>query len=222
MFIHNPPVALSDLQSETHDDGQRYYLTPDGTKLPSVTTVLSAKKKKSIQEWRNRVGHEEANRISGKASRRGTQIHSIAENYINNSSDYLKDVMPDNLETFLSIKPYIDKINTVWYQEQALYGYKLGMAGRCDLIGEYEGVPSVIDFKTSTKVKQKSYITDYFTQCTAYSLMLREMTNIQINQIVIIMAVDDHAPLIFVEQPRNYIDALVDSIEFYRNSIKFN
>jgi genome maintenance exonuclease 1 len=218
MFNYCPPVDLQDLQSTTLPDGQRYYMLPDGTRLPSVTTVLGAQKKQSILEWRKRVGEEEANKISKKASGRGTSVHTMCEHYLNNKSDYTKDKMPDAIEMFLSIKSELDKINNIWYQEQSLYSKKVGMAGRVDCIGEYEGKLSIIDFKTSSKIKKKENITDYFSQCCAYSLMLQDMINIEINQLVIIMAVENENPLVFVEKTRDHIPSLVESIKFYRNN----
>ena len=153
MFNYCPPKKIPDLQSVTLPNGKRSYTLPDGSSVPSVTTVLGAMKKKAIMEWRRRVGEEEANRISKKATGRGTNVHKICENYLNNEKDYLKGIMPDAIEMFHSIKPYLNKINNIHYQEQALWSKQLGMAGRVDCIGEYDGVLSSIDFKTSKKIK---------------------------------------------------------------------
>ena len=103
MFNYCPPLELKDLKSETFPDGKRYYTLEDGTRLPSVTTVLGAQKKAAIFEWRKRVGEEEANRISKQATSRGTNVHTICENYLNNKVDYMKGIMPDALEYFLSL-----------------------------------------------------------------------------------------------------------------------
>ena len=145
MFKYCPPKELKDLQSETFPDGKRYYTLEDGTKLPSVTTVLGAQKKDAIMAWRKRVGEVEANRISKAATGRGTNVHTLCERYLNNES--LGDIMPDAKEMFKSIKPLLNRINNIHYQEQALWSKQLGMAGRVDCIGEFDGVLSVIDFK---------------------------------------------------------------------------
>jgi len=216
-FNYCPPRELSDLKSETFPDGKRYYTLEDGTRLPSVTTVLGAQKKQAIFEWRKRVGEEEANRISKQATSRGTNVHTICENYLNNKADYMKGIMPDALEYFLSIKPYLNKINNIHYQEAALWSKQLGMAGRVDCIAEYEGELAVIDFKTSSRVKKREDILDYFWQTTAYSLMYEEMIGRPINNLIIIMAVKDSDPLIFKENVQDHIDGLAEAINYYHN-----
>jgi genome maintenance exonuclease 1 len=215
MFTYCPPVQLEDLKSQTFPDGKRYYTLPDGTVLPSVTTVIGAKKKDSIQKWRQRVGEEEANRVSRKASNRGTKVHQVCEDYLNNEQNHVKDKMPDVVEMFYSIKPLVDRINNIWYQEQSLFSKEIEMAGRCDVVAEFDGKLSIIDFKTSSRSKRKEDITDYFAQCTAYAMMIEEMVGTPVDQIVIIMAVDGSEPLLFVEKTHNYIDTLAEYIQYY-------
>jgi len=111
MFNYCPPIELQNLKSETFPDGKRYYILPDGTKLPSVTTVIGAKSKKAIMEWRRRVGEEEANKVSRKASGRGTNVHTLCERYLNNES--LGNIMPDAEEMFLTLKPLLNRINNI-------------------------------------------------------------------------------------------------------------
>lgn len=216
MFTYCPPIQLEDLKSQTFPDGKRYYTLPDGTVLPSVTTVIGAKKKDSIQKWRERVGEEEANRVSRKASNRGTKVHQVCEDYLNNKENYIKDNMPDVVEMFYSIRPLINRINNVWYQEQSLFSKEIEMAGRCDVVAEFDGKLSIIDFKTSSRLKRKADITDYFAQCTAYAMMIEEMVGTPVDQIVIIMAVDGNEPLLFVEKTHNYIDTLAEYIQYYK------
>lgn len=215
MFNYCTPKLLQDLQSTTFPDGKRYYTLPDGTRLPSVTTVIGATKKAAIMAWRKRVGEEKANQISRKASGRGTNVHSMCEEYLNNEP--MTAFMPDAIEMFLSIKPYLDKINNIWYQECALYSKKLGVAGRVDCIAEYEGVLSVIDFKTSSRLKDESDIQDYFAQECAYALMLEEMIGTPIHQLVTIMAVEDNNPLIFIQKTEDHIESLVNYINYYNS-----
>ena len=215
MFNYCPPVELQDLESETFPDGKRYYTLPDGTKLPSVTTVLGAQKKQAIMEWRKRVGEEVANQISGVATRRGTAVHTLCEKYLNNETVSLQ--MNDSYEMFHSIKPFLNKINNIHYQEQALWSKQLGMAGRTDCIGEYDGVLSSIDFKTSKKVKSHEDIEDYFWQTTAYALMYEEMVGVPIDQLVIIMAVENRPPLVFIQKTEDHIEGLVKAIKYYKD-----
>jgi genome maintenance exonuclease 1 len=218
MFNFCPPKVLTDLKSETFPDGKRYYTLEDGTKLPSVTTVLGAQKKQAIMEWRKRVGEEEANRVSKKATGRGTDVHTLCEHYLNNDKGLsLKaGIRPDAFEMFVSLKPLLNRINNIHYQECALWSKQLGMAGRVDCIGEFDGVLSVIDFKTSKKVKTEAHIEDYFWQTTAYALMYEEMIGTPINDVVIIMAVEDDQPLVFKQKTADHIHGLVKAINFYK------
>ena len=214
MFNYCPPVELQDLESETFPDGKRYYTLPDGTRLPSVTTVLGAQKKKAIMEWRRRVGEEVANQISGKATRRGTAVHTMCENYLNNEEVPIE--MSDAYEMFHSLKPTLKRINNIHYQEAALWSKALGMAGRVDCIGEFDGELSVIDFKTSKKAKSIAEIDDYFWQTAAYALMYEELIGNPINNLVIAMAVENGPPLIFKQKTEDHIPGLVRAIKFYK------
>jgi len=217
MFNFCPPKVLADLKSETFPDGKRYYTLEDGTKLPSVTTVLGAQKKAAIMAWRKRVGEKKANAISRKASGRGTNVHTLCERYLNNES--LGDIMPDAKEMFLSLKPTLNRINNIHYQEQALWSTQLGMAGRTDCIGEFDSELSSIDFKTSARIKTREDILDYFWQTTAYALMYEELIGTPINKLVIIMAVENSEPLIFIEKTEDHIEGLVEAIQFYKGQL---
>jgi genome maintenance exonuclease 1 len=216
MFNYCPPKRIDNLKSETLPFG-RYYVLPNGHKVPSITTVLGAMKKASIMEWRKRVGEEEANKISRKAAGRGTNVHTLCERYLNNET--LGDIMPDAKEMFFSIKPYLNLINNIHYQEQSLWSEQLGVAGRVDCIAEYEGELSVIDFKTSKRLKSKDDIEDYFWQCAAYSLMYEERVGKPIDNLVIIMAVENESPLVFKEKTQDHIVGLVKAIKFYKDNL---
>jgi hypothetical protein len=216
MFVYCPPKEIPKIQAQTFPDGKRYYVTPNGKKLPSVTTVIGAKKKESIMKWRQRVGEEVANKISRQATSRGTNMHTLCEYYLNNEPKPPGVVMPDAKEMFISVKPYLNKINNIHYQEVGLWSEQLGLAGRVDCIAEYEGVLSVIDFKTSKKIKKKEDIDDYFAQCVAYACMYEELVGIGIEQIVVIMAVENSEPLVFVEKTENYLNTLFEFIKYYK------
>lgn len=218
MFNYCPPREIPKIESQTFPDGKRYYVTPEGKKLPSVTTVVGAQKKQAIMEWRRRVGEEVANRISKQATTRGTNMHTLCEYYLNNEPKPPGVVMPDAKEMFISIKPYLNKINNIHYQEVGLWSLRLGLAGRVDCIGEYEGQLSVIDFKTSKKIKNRDDILDYFWQCTAYALMYEELVGTPIDDLVIIMAVDNEQPLIFKEKTQDHIEGLVKAIDYYHKN----
>ena len=219
MFTHCPPMVLPDLKSVTLPDGKRIYTTPSGKKLPSVTTVVGAQKKQALLEWRKRVGEEEANRISRTASNRGNRVHTLAEKYLKSEPiDWAKE-MPDAVASFRPLIRPIHRINNIHYQENALWSETLGLAGRVDLIAEWDGVLSVIDFKTSKKIKDRTDIFDYFAQCTSYSCMYEELVGSPIDQIVIVMGVEQSKPLIFVEKVEDHLDSLLEHIEFYRKTL---
>jgi len=211
------PQLQFDLEAETTDSG-RFYTTPEGNKYKSITTVLSHYGKQAIYEWRQAVGEERANEISRKASNRGTKVHKICEDYLNNeiSEFKLQTMMPDLKELFFKIKPDIDEsVGKVYAQEQALYSDKYRIAGRVDLIAEWNGKLSVIDFKTSTKQKDEEYIQNYFMQCTAYALMFHERTGIWIDDIVVLIATEEGPAQVFEKQIHDYRQPLVEYIDKY-------
>ena len=211
MFTHEP-VHVEELEAITTEVG-RVYKTPAGP-LPSITTVLSRLSRKGIAEWRARVGNEVANRISGVASSRGTRIHKVCENYINNQQLDIRS--PFDKEMFLSMKPLLDGfIGKVYGQEIPLYSKHLGIAGRVDLISEWNGKLAVIDFKTSNKPKKREYINRYFYQCTAYCIMFEELTRIPVDRFVVVIGVDQDEPQTFYGKRDDNIAGLIDAIKGY-------
>ena len=216
-FKHINTQPLCELKREEYN-GKRYYLAPSGKRLPSVTTFLSHFKGDSIATWRRKVGEEEANKISARASRRGTKFHHLMESYIGNQKGFLTepDVMPDMQMAFFDMRPVIDRIDNVHYLETMLYSETLGLAGQVDCIAEFDGVPSVIDFKTSLKLKKEEWILSYFEQCTCYSLMYEEMTGIKAKQIVVLISVDHEQPQVFVKQRGDYVPELYNKVKQFR------
>ena len=198
---------LQDLKTE-NVDGKRHYVTPDGNKYISITTLLSNLSKAGIQKWRERVGAEEANRISTKASRQGTGVHSICESYIKNEDGFLDGRMPNEVEMFQSIESLLDCIDDVHCVEGALYSDELKLAGRTDLIAEFDNQLAVIDYKTSRKIKTWEMCHSYFMQGAFYAMAYEERTGIPINNIVIIMAVENEKPLLFKETKDRWIEPL--------------
>lgn len=201
------------------ENGRRFYLLPSGRYVPSVTTMLGYFKAQRIQEWRNRVGHAEADKIRNRASTRGTKFHNLLEKYLCNEPVNIitESLMPDMKQAFNDIKSTIDRINNIHYLETPLYSEKMRLAGRTDVIGEFDEVLSVIDFKTSSKPKTESMIEDYFLQGTCYALMYEERVGIPIDQIVVIMSTDGmEKPQLFVKSKEEYEEKLCDKIlKFY-------
>ena len=199
-------------------DGKRFYECGKEKYYPSITTVLSAdpKKKKGLADWRKKVGEKEANKISGMAVRKGTAVHSLIEDYINNKEGIFEGVMPNVIESFTSIKHILDLyIGDVYAQEVSMFSDHLKVAGRVDLIGEFDSQLSVVDFKTSRKTKKKSWIHSYFIQACAYSIMWEEMTNIPIKQLVVLITVDGARPQVFMEHRDSWTDSLYRMIDIY-------
>ena len=219
-FNHVEAPTLTELIAETTDSG-RVYNTPDGNRYPSVTTILSELSKASIIAWRKRVGAEEANRISTQAGSRGTKVHQICEDYLNNKPDYLDGQMPANVFTFKQIQPILDQyVDNIQYLEAPLYSDFLKTAGRVDCIAEFDGKLSIIDFKTSRKPKKKEWISNYFMQASCYAVMYEERTEIPVSRTVVIIAVDGSEPQVFVENRDNFIEGFVDARVSYKE--KYN
>ena len=211
------PQLQFDLSAETTDSG-RVYTTPEGNKYKSITTVLSHYGKQAIYEWRQSVGEERANEISRKAANRGTKVHKICEDYLNNEITELKMqmLMPNLKELFFKIRPIIDtNVGRIYSQEQALYSDEYRIAGRVDLIAEWNGKLAVIDFKTSSKQKEEENIQNYFMQCTAYALMFAERTGMWIDDIVVLIATEEGPAQVFERQIHDYRQPLVEYIDKY-------
>ena len=197
---------LQDLLTE-NIDGKRHYVTPNGSYI-SITTLLSNLSKDGIQKWRERVGEEEANRISTKASRQGTAVHALCEQYIKNEEDFLTDSMPHLVEMFESIQPLLNRIDNVHVTEGALYSDELQLAGRTDLIAEFDEQLAIRDYKTSRRIKTWEMCASYFMQGAFYAHAYEERTGIPINNIVIIMAVENEKPLLFRETKERWLNPL--------------
>ncbi len=214
-FEHlNIDLGYEDLSADTTDSG-RVYSTPDG-KYPSITTVLSILSEEGIRAWRARVGEEEANRISSRAATRGTNVHAIIEKYLNNEKDYADGYLPNIIENFKDIQSLLDnKIGKIYAQEVPLYSNHLRVAGRVDCVAEYNGAMSIIDFKTSRKLKKKEWIEGYFCQASAYAIMFEERTGIPITQLVVLIAVDNELPQVFIEHRDNWTKKLLETIKEY-------
>ena len=215
-FIHlaNRPELSFGMRTE-NVNGKRNYVTPSGKLYPSITTILSELSKAAIQAWRERVGEEEANKISTKASRRGTSLHSLCESYIKNEDEYLDGQTPNVIELFKTIEPFLERVDNVDGVELALYSDHFGIAGRTDLIAEFDGMLSVIDYKTSNKTKKKEWCESYFAQGAFYGVAYEELTNIPVPQVVIIMAVENESPQLFVEKRNDWIDKIWEAKKIY-------
>ena len=209
-------LCLSDLQKlpRRNVNGTRVYETPDGSYYPSVTTITGQMNKKAINEWRARVGEKVANQITKQASARGTSIHKLCEHYILGTMDDVK-IMPSNKEMFTSMANHLAKtIGKVYAVEGFLYSDFLRAAGQVDMIAEYNGVLSVVDFKTSKKKKNPEWIENYFVQEAAYSFMFEERTQLQVGQLVTVIGVDgEDEPQVFIKNTKERNQYLLKFLE---------
>lgn len=222
IFDHYPLENLDfDLLSETTENG-RFYITPQGNKYRSVTTVLGELNKKAILEWKNRIGHEQANKISNVAANKGTKYHGIIEEYLKNNltEDKICSIIPEIKQMFLGIKPYLDKnISKIYGIEKALYSDELMLAGRVDLIAEYNGLFSIVDHKTSSKPKKEEWITNYFYQTAIYAKMVEERIGTLPEQIIVAIAVTDNFPQVYVKRTRDYLPQAIEFVNKYHQGL---
>ena len=208
----------------TNIGGKRHYETPNGS-YPSITTVLSIRNKEGIYEWRKRVGNEEANRITKRAVTRGTHFHNLLEQYflgeINDLDTFCATALTKNPAVwylFLEAVQVLEKkINNIYCIEDYLYSDEYKVAGAVDMIAEYDGVVSVIDYKTSNSDKKEEWIENYFIQGTAYAKMFTERTGIPCSQLVIFIMPDSGVPQIFTKTVEDYTPLLKSAIQDFND-----
>lgn len=212
MFNHID-IELPQLERETID-GIRYYKVPDNEellRLVSITSVTSHRNRQFFAKWRKKVGEEEADKITRQATSRGTDYHTLAENYFYNKD--LPEVQPLSEFLFKISKSTLNRINNIHALEGSLYSKQLGIAGTVDCIAEFDGELSIIDFKTSKKPKPREWIEHYFVQCMAYGCMLYEITGIPVKKLVIIMACENGECVVYEENDKSkYIKLLTEYI----------
>jgi len=211
-------VEIPQLKQVNTENGRRY-VTPSGTQYPSVTTILSHKSKPYIQAWRKRIGEKEADKISRRATTRGTKIHKLCEDILNNELTEDTNLNYIDKEMFRKFRPLLDDIDNIRAIEAKMYSDHLRLAGQVDCIAEYNGKLSVIDFKTSMKPKSRSQCENYFIQCSAYAIMFEERTGIPVSQSVILMAVEGEEPIVHVEKRDNYVEKLLNARDSYETEV---
>ena len=193
-------------------DGFRFYAVED-KHFPSITTVLGAIPKPGLIAWRKNVGEEAAKWEMNRAARRGSATHTLVEQYLKGETPSIRDVLP--LGMFRLLKPYLDQVDNIHALEKIMYSKKLTVAGQVDCIAEYNGKLSVIDFKTANKERVDSWNENYYIQCTAYAIMYEERTGTPITQLVILIAVDNESPQVFIEHRDNWTKKLLETIKEY-------
>jgi len=216
-------VNLPKLETQTIDY-KRFYITPEGEAYPSITTVLSIRKKEGLMEWRNRVGEKVANYVAGKAAARGTKVHHMCEDYLNNRhlnwpnefEKHKRDFLPWCLFNQLKER-VLNNINNIYVLESSLYSDKYKVAGRVDCVSEYNKIPSIIDFKTSTRERTDDWNENFYIQGAAYAEMFYERTGIEIKQIVILVVTEDGTVQEFIQEKEPYLNHLSEAITLWKN-----
>ena len=220
MFIHKEDISPIKMNAEMVE-GRRLYATPNGHNYPSITTVISNNpaKKAGIAKWRARIGNAKADAICKRSTTRGTTYHSIVEDYFNNNLDidsYKDSPLP--VVMFNTSKRVLDRINNIFLQEAALYSDHLEIAGRVDCIAEFDGVLSIIDFKTAAEPKREAYLYDYYIQEAAYACCLQEIYGITVKQLVTIVACENGETQVKVIPPKKeFLLKLIHYIDQYKN-----
>jgi genome maintenance exonuclease 1 len=221
MFKHTQPTGDLPPLKAKNVDGKRFYEhITTGEKYPSITSVLSIRQKEGLIKWRQRVGEEVANHVMITSANRGTAVHNMVEDHlnnidINNVEKYKKQFLPRMM--FQVLKPVLNNINNISLQEAQMFSSNYTVAGRCDCIAEYEGELSVIDFKTSKGEKEEDWIENYFIQGAAYAEMYEEHFGTPINQIVILVVTEEGTTQIFKKNKQEYLPKLKEAIEsFYK------
>ena len=213
-------INFPELKTKTIDK-KRYYIIPEGNEYPSITTVLSPRNKEGLMKWRKKVGNDVATHIANKAAVRGSKVHKMCEDYLNglDMEKHKKDFLPYCLFNELKNQTF-DNINGVIGQELVLYSDKYKVAGRTDLIANYRGELSIVDFKTSTNERKDSYNENYYIQTSAYAEMFEELTGQPINQIVILVVTEDGIVQEFIKDKQEYIPLLEQTLEEWYKTCK--
>jgi len=215
MFTHVHPNSSLELDARIVN-GQRWYTTPEGKKYASITTILSDGPKPWLENWRNNLGKSRADKETKRCADRGTAVHLLAEKYLDNEQGFTKGIDASYVRLFNQIKIPLNKIDNIRAQECALYSDRLRLAGRVDVVGEYEGKLAIIDFKTSNNNKDESMVEDYFIQCTAYAIMYHELYGEPIEDIVVIIAVEKGMmPLVYKRKIDDYVAPLLKRINTF-------
>ena len=201
-FNHNWLPRLS--VKQVNSPSGRYYETPEGNHYTSVTTFLSSFNKDIIDGWRNAVGEEEANKVSKRAATRGTTLHENVEQYLKNDTVTIDKNRLVDVSLMKGIIPLLNRINDIRLLESPLYSHTFKLAGTVDCVASFDGAPSIIDFKTAGKLKDKETIENYFIQTSIYSWMVEERYGVKVPQLVILMSQEFGKPQVFIEHRKNW------------------
>lgn len=212
------PKIILDESKYTH-----IYLTPDGKRLRSVTTMInktrSKENKKKLDDWRQREGEQVANYIMTTSGDIGTQTHALNENYVRmgNNCDNYSLLAQAHHEKFI---PYLNKIDVIYGIEAKLFSTQMSLAGTADLIALYDGKLSIIDYKTKRSKQKVEWIGDYFLQTVIYGKMWEEITGMKVNQLVILVSSEQNTMQEFIADPNDWLTLASKRINQYKDMVK--
>ena len=212
-FTHNDDFynEVEEYAERSEVDGSRVYITPHGNAYPSITSILGKQPKPGIEEWKEKIGHQEANKIMKESAELGTMVHNLCEQYLYNYP--LKcDYPVEAISIFNRLRFILGNVNNIYGLEIPLHSDILKVAGTADCVAEYNGVLSVIDFKTSRKAKREDWIEDYFIQAFFYAAAFYEMSGVIPEQIVILVAVRDNFDIQVFKKPISELDVYIDKL----------
>ena len=215
MFVHKPLECILPVLKRKNEGGKRVYYDEEDNRYNSVTNVVGTIDQKGLDEWRESVGYDVADYVARKAMNTGTKMHSIVESYINNEKSDESNIFAK--AHFENIKPLLEPITNIQGLEVRLCSKNLGLAGTADCVGQYDGIPSIIDFKTSSKQKKEEWVRKYFLQTTAYAIMWEELTGEKMDQIIVLISGEDGSRDIFIRDKKDYIIELHDVIKRYND-----
>ena len=205
-FLHGENNVTNNVNVHDTNHGRFYEIDKDKI-YPSITTIL--KGMVDLSGWREFVGDAAADQIMQIAASKGNQLHDLFERYLKNEEIVLNGLMPPVRNSFLGSLPTLNRINRVDFQETVLWTDELQIAGRTDVLGQFDNKNSVIDFKGSNKPKKRENITHYFCQATAYHIMAKERFGYDTEQLVILVFPEgEKEPQVFIDTPEKYIKEL--------------
>lgn len=220
-FVHNF-IELEKLELKLFDDGKKHYVTSQGNYYPSITQIINdTSDKTELEKWKKRVGEEEAKKISVSSIARGKSLHSALEGYVYNKEIDPKKILPINFMMFKQIQKVLDEhVDTIYGIESRIYSDKLKVYGKSDLIADYDGKHSLIDFKNSKRLKKEEYIISYCIQETFYSCCLMEKYNFKCENIITLIANEEDDPQIFKYNVLDFLPLTIQTIKKYYNNKK--
>lgn len=221
LFVHVPldQSKLPKLKVQTDPDGTRHYRAPNGLWYPSASTVVGWEKKDFFAKWQKDPANAAESR---RAVKRGNMLHSAIEKYLRNEEDFLGPLCGNQRYEFLfyQVKQHLDKINFLRGIEVPIYSDVMQLAGRTDVVAEYDGELSIIDFKGSSRTKKEEWIEHYLLQATMYAIMWQERFGTPVKRIVVVIACEDGNDQVFVKNPLQYVRRVREVIQKYRSDNK--